>query len=139
MPLVAVIGDKIFCTHGCLTPEMNDRMMIEQMQKPIKVDSTHVVYEFLTSKPDFIENFERDYKTSSYNCGENALMKFMNDNKYELFVQTHETKEKYQLYYNNKLLRICSSSIYNEGDNVVSILEVEKELQCSFFTIKMSN
>ena len=52
MPVAALVGDKIFCMHGGLSPELEDLSQIMDIPRPTDVPDEGLLCDLLWADPD---------------------------------------------------------------------------------------
>ena len=140
LPLAAIISDVIFCTHGGLSPELQNVDQIRGVQRPCSVPDDGLVCDLLWSDPDpDVQSFEPSDRGVSWVFGEDVLEDFLADNDFDLFVRAHQVVEDgYEFFPSDKrsLVTIFSAANYcGQFDNAGAMLIVNKDLVCSFHVI----
>lgn len=141
LPLAAVIGGKIFCCHGGLSPALKSLEQIDNVERPFPIQTlSGFVNDLLWSDPSS-SHFgwkPNKYRSVSYTFGSDVIEKFLIDNNLQLIVRAHQLLSNgYQMFAGGKLISIFSAPNYcsnhmNEG----ALLHVDPNLKCSIIRLK---
>ncbi|XP_065217059.1 uncharacterized protein LOC135843197 isoform X2 [Planococcus citri] len=141
LPLAAIIGSKIFCCHGGLSPDLKTVDQIESIRRPFPINTlTGLVNDLLWSDPSrFHKGWKYNkYRSVSYTFGSDVIEKFLSDNNFQLIVRAHQLiSSGYQIFAGGKLISIFSAPNYcsnhmNEG----ALLHIDANLKCSIIRLK---
>lgn len=142
LPLAAVIGGKVFCVHGGLSPELKFLSDIDKLDRFQKIPDSGLLADLLWSDPksterDWVEN-ERGI---SYYYNEKAIDKFLMDNNLELICRAHQmVVNGYNFFNNNRLVTIFSAPNYcGSCGNDGAVMKINENFECSFIVIKPIN
>ena len=134
MPLAAVIGQKIFCVHGGLSPSMPNVSDILRIQRPIIIPESGPIADLLWSDPSpSTPNGEwgPNQRGTTFTWGINAFTKFLNENKLEMIIRAHQVAFdgfKYPFPTDGRVLTIFTSSSYaGEYRNKAAFVTITKE------------
>jgi serine/threonine-protein phosphatase PP1 catalytic subunit len=95
LPVSAVIENKIFCTHGGISPDLNGISQIEKIKRPQEVPEEGVLCDLLWSDPEEgLEGWENNERGVSYIFGEDCVGKFLSDNDLDLICRAHQVVEE---------------------------------------------
>lgn len=143
LPLAAIIDEKIFASHGGLSPELmcpKDFNMVKKLVRPCDVGDSGVVADLLWSDPDestfgWAENEDRGV---SFTFGSDIVDKFLKNNDMDLICRGHQVCEDgYQFFAKKRLVTIFSCPNYcGTFDNSGAIMSVDEHLMCSFTILK---
>lgn len=96
MPVAAVIGDLIFCTHGGLSPHLRHMSQIERIPRPTSVPRRGIMCDLLWADPSkrpatrgWRKNVSRKL---SYVFGADRVAEFLNRFKFRLVVRAHQVR-----------------------------------------------
>eukprot|EP01117_Protostelium_nocturnum_P008738 TRINITY_DN3132_c0_g1_i2.p1 TRINITY_DN3132_c0_g1~~TRINITY_DN3132_c0_g1_i2.p1 ORF type:complete len:906 (-),score=379.45 TRINITY_DN3132_c0_g1_i2:34-2751(-) len=132
LPLATIIDEKIFVLHGGLFS--NSNMTINDLQKSVrKIDipggarheSERTLEEVLWSDPRVLDGWARSARGAGIVFGPDVTEKFLNNNKLEIMIRSHEMKDNgWSRIHNGKLITVFSASNYcrtneNKGAYVV--------------------
>lgn len=64
MPVAAIVGEKIFCVHGGISPKLRNLDQIRNIQRPARVPKNGLLTDLLWADPhpmakEYAENIER--------------------------------------------------------------------------------
>jgi protein phosphatase len=136
LPLCAVVGGRVFCVHGGISPLLRDVAQIEQMAKPKDFSLSGIVTDMVWSDPSAAAaHFEPNPRGCGYLFGPTALTDFLNLNKFELLVRSHSMCEDgtawpFEDDQENveKCLTVFSTSNYCDQGNKGAVLFVASDL-----------
>lgn len=139
MPICAIVDEKIFCTHGGLSPDLEDFSQIQNIQRPTDIPDEGLLCDLLWSDPHKnIENWIGNDRGVSWMFGKNAVENFLKKHDLDLICRAHQVVEDgYEFLFNRKLVTLFSAPNYcDEFDNAAAIMIVDEELMCSFQILK---
>eukprot|EP00764_Aduncisulcus_paluster_P012907 gnl/Carplike_NY0171/6092_a8362_288.p1 GENE.gnl/Carplike_NY0171/6092_a8362_288~~gnl/Carplike_NY0171/6092_a8362_288.p1 ORF type:complete len:308 (-),score=23.72 gnl/Carplike_NY0171/6092_a8362_288:190-1113(-) len=139
MPLAAVIDEKIFCTHGGLSPSLTEVSEIElAMKRPLDIGESGMLSDLLWADPSAITGWAENNRGVSYIFGNDVVDTFLENNKFELICRAHQVVEDgYEFFADRKLVTIFSAPNYmNSYNNGAAVMTIEKDLKCSFQVLK---
>lgn len=99
MPVAAVIGGLIFCTHGGLSPHLRHMGQIDRIQRPTAVPRRGVMCDLLWADPDdgTTNGWRRNVRRNvSYVFGADIVAEFLYKFRLRLVVRAHQVS--YQNY-----------------------------------------
>ena len=116
IPLCAVIGDKIFCTHAGLSPSLKTIEDICLLDRYTEIPGKGPLCDLVWSDPredctDWIES----QRGAGYEFGKKNALEFLTINGLEKIVRAHEVQESgYRWFFNETLLSLWSAPKYSE-------------------------
>lgn len=132
LPLASVIGSKVFCVHGGISPKLPLLTEFEKMAKPEEIDAPSLFLDLVWSDPMDIEPpFAPNDRGCGQFYGQKALDKFLDNNGLQLLLRSHEMCEHGYFYpYKNseRCLTIFSSTDYCGRTNKGCVLTISKSL-----------
>ena len=140
LPAAAVIDNKIFCTHGGLSPEMQSPSDVFKIQRPCSIKEKGLLCDLLWSDPvteTDAKGWGPNPRGVSYTFGPDVIHDFLTKNSLELIVRAHQVVEDgYEFGSNRKIVTLFSAPNYcGEFDNAAAIMVVGEDLVCSFRVI----
>jgi serine/threonine-protein phosphatase PP1 catalytic subunit len=97
LPIAAIIGDSIFCTHGGLSPELmqpGSLALIDRLERPCRVPDTGMVADLLWSDPDAeVNGWAENSRGVSYTFGADVLEQFNKTHQFDLVCRAHQVVE----------------------------------------------
>jgi serine/threonine-protein phosphatase PP1 catalytic subunit len=139
IPIGAIVGEKIFCVHGGLSPEFTELDQMNQIQRPANVPDTGMLCDFLWSDPDRdIVGWGENDRGVSYTYGPDVVEQFLQKHDFDLMVRAHQVVEDgYEFFANRQLITLFSAPNYcGEFDNAGAMMSVDESLCCSFQLLK---
>uniref|UniRef100_A0A0N4Z8F2 Serine/threonine-protein phosphatase n=1 Tax=Parastrongyloides trichosuri TaxID=131310 RepID=A0A0N4Z8F2_PARTI len=139
MPLTAIVGDKILCMHGGLSPELKKREVLKNIPRPTCPYKSTIVCDLLWSDPDpNADGFTANARGISYLFGPNVVYKALQDLNIELVCRAHQVvQDGYEFFANKRLVTIFSAPHYcGQFSNNAAYMEVNEDLCCNFVILK---
>jgi serine/threonine-protein phosphatase 4 catalytic subunit len=128
LPLCGVVGGKIFCVHGGLSPLLTDLDQIQRLERKKEIPERGPICDLLWSDPEVVPNFTISPRGAGYLFGETAVKTFNHRNKLTLICRAHQlASEGYAEWFDRRLFTVWSAPNYcYRGGNPASILEVDE-------------
>ncbi|KAH8290908.1 hypothetical protein KR054_007035 [Drosophila jambulina] len=139
MPVSAIVGDRIFCVHGGLSPELKTLDDIKRLQRPTEVPSEGLLCDLLWSDPEEgAHGWGPNERGVSYTFGVSIVEKFLQTYNFNLIVRAHQVVEDgYEFFADRRLITIFSAPNYCDVfDNCGAVLVVDNDLVCHFVVIR---
>jgi len=139
LPVAAIIDDRIFCTHGGLSPDLKSMDQIRQIVRPCDVPDEGLLCDLLWSDPDKdIQDWGENDRGVSHTFGSNVVQDFLTRHDLDLICRAHQVVEDgYEFFSNRMLITIFSAPNYcGEFDNAGAIMSIDSTLMCSFQILK---
>jgi diadenosine tetraphosphatase ApaH/serine/threonine PP2A family protein phosphatase len=136
LPLCAVIGDRVFCVHGGISPLLHSLSEIEQMPKPKDFSLSGVFTDMVWSDTSgAVEKFEPCPRGCGFLFWPAALSEFLKENNLDLLVRSHTMCEEgtwWPFEGNPQSVETCltvfSTSNYCDEGNSAAVLFVADDL-----------
>ena len=94
MPLAAIVGDKILCMHGGLSPELDQIGLIRDLGRPTEVPEHGLLCDLLWADPDpDIQGWGSNMRGISYTFGHDVVQEFLRKHDLDLIVRAHQVVE----------------------------------------------
>ncbi|XP_020800276.1 serine/threonine-protein phosphatase alpha-2 isoform [Drosophila serrata] len=139
MPVSAIVGDRIFCVHGGLSPDLKSLDDIKFLPRPTDVPSEGLLCDLLWSDPEEGNNaWMPNDRGVSYTFGASVVENFLQQYNFNLIVRAHQVVEDgYEFFADRRLVTIFSAPNYcNIFDNCGAVLVVDTNLVCHFIVIR---
>ncbi|XP_024537636.1 serine/threonine-protein phosphatase BSL3 isoform X1 [Selaginella moellendorffii] len=135
LPLAALIEDKIICMHGGIGRSINHVEQIENLQRPISMDSGSVILmDLLWSDPtenDSVEGLRPNARGPGLvTFGPDRVMEFCKNNNLQLIVRAHEcVMDGFERFAQGHLITLFSATNYcGTANNAGAILVLGRDL-----------
>ena len=134
LPVAALVGQKILCMHGGLSPKLQRISQIDSIKRPCKIPEEGIMCDLLWADPEKdLSGWEDNDRGVSYIFGADIVQDFVKKNNIDLVCRAHQVVEDgYEFFANRSLITIFSAPNYNnEFDNTAGMLNVAEDLTCS--------
>ncbi|KAG0770273.1 hypothetical protein G6F57_001959 [Rhizopus arrhizus] len=131
----AIIGNRIFCVHGGLSPFMKSMDEINALPRPTEVPEYGLLNDLLWSDPsDLSADWSENDRGVSVCFGRNNVNEFLQRFDLDLICRAHMVVEDgYEFFSDRSLVTIFSAPNYcGEFDNYGAVMTISKDLLCSF-------
>lgn len=140
LPIAAIIGNRIFCVHGGLSPELKDiENDLNKIKRPIEIYSSNLLSDLLWSDPNNdIEDWEENDRGTGVFFGLNHFLDFIRENGFEYVFRAHQAvKNGYDFPFTEDigLITIFSAPNYCNFGNDGGVMHVDENFNCSFTII----
>ncbi|CCD73376.1 Serine/threonine-protein phosphatase [Caenorhabditis elegans] len=132
MPLAAVIGGKVFCAHGGISPWLESLEDINSIERPLVVPPYGLACDLLWSDPAQPERngWGLSHRGISFTYGKSVVEEFCAKNDIALVIRGHQLfKEMYPqgcvLRFGGRLISLFSALNYEGHKNNSSVLKLE--------------
>lgn len=141
LPLAAVIEEKIFCTHGGLSPELSGVRAIDKIRtivRPVDVPDNGLLCDLLWSDPDPSPGWRPNDRGVSYTFGPPQVEAFLTANGFDLVTRAHQVvMAGYEFFSHRRLVTLFSAPNYcGEYGNNGAVMSIDSTLMCSFQIIQ---
>ena len=139
LPIAAVIGDKFFCIHGGISPQLNDVSQITLINRPTTVPKNGLLTDLLWSDPGpNVSNFgvsERGSATCVY--GQAAVNKFLKNNSLKMMIRGHQAIQNgYEFPFPDKsVVTLFSASSLSKG-TLAAYMKITPNLTYAFAVLQ---
>lgn len=146
LPICAVIGSRVICMHGGLSPQMLDQDeatidQVNRISRPADIPDSGMMCDLLWADPHphsdgfFVDNSDRGV---SYFFGVDAIHRIFEKEDLDLVVRAHQVVEDgYQFFAGTRGVTVFSAPNYcGEFDNSAAIVNISEDLVCSFLVLK---
>lgn len=125
LPVAAVVGNKYFCVHGGLMPDMS----IDFIMKHDRVKEIGDLNDLLWSDPGETIGFHKNPRGAGYLFGEDVLQRFLDDNNLSCVVRSHQlVSDGYKSYFNGRLYTVWGAPNYcYSSGNIACVMAIDKD------------
>eukprot|EP00186_Timspurckia_oligopyrenoides_P002431 CAMPEP_0182442424 /NCGR_PEP_ID=MMETSP1172-20130603/1348_1 /TAXON_ID=708627 /ORGANISM="Timspurckia oligopyrenoides, Strain CCMP3278" /LENGTH=344 /DNA_ID=CAMNT_0024637279 /DNA_START=124 /DNA_END=1158 /DNA_ORIENTATION=+ len=145
LPVAAIVEEKIFCTHGGLSPKMESMDQIRQLVRPCDVPDEGLLCDLLWSDPADVDEggtnedgWSENDRGVSWVFGPDCVEAFLTKFNFDLLCRAHQVvQDGYQFFAKMRGVTIFSAPNYcGEFDNAGALMSVDETLMCSFQILK---
>uniref|UniRef100_A0ACD5ZPP5 Uncharacterized protein n=1 Tax=Avena sativa TaxID=4498 RepID=A0ACD5ZPP5_AVESA len=141
LPLAALVGGKVFCVHGGLSPELESMDQIRRVRRPLPlVPDEGLVCDLLWSDPDAADEWGwgESARGRSFAFGSDVVAEFVEKHGLRMVCRAHEVKQGgYEWFADGKLVTVFSAPDYaGRCDNAGAVMTVHGDLNCSFHILQ---
>lgn len=141
-PISAIINNRIFCTHGGISPHLLEPTasleLINRINRDDLFDMEHpgLLCDLLWADPDdTIHGFAENERGCSFTFGTDVVEQFCEKYNFDFVFRAHQMKnDGYELFGNGKLVTVFSSANYCGENNQCAIVRVNEQLTCDCIT-----
>jgi serine/threonine-protein phosphatase PP1 catalytic subunit len=136
LPIAAVVGRRIFCVHGGLSPQLHDLSQILNMKRPLDLTDPGLLIDLLWSDPAPQGNgWQESERQIACTYGPDVVDDFLMKQKLDLLCRAHQNVDDgYEFPFGSvkNCVTVFSAPDYCEMKNYGAVLKVEDDLTCSF-------
>lgn len=140
LPLCALIGGRILCMHGGLSPHLTSLNDIAAIQRPCDVPDEGLVCDLLWADPKRgqEELWCPNERGTSYTFSEEVVHDFVEKFDLDLICRAHQVMDDgYEFFADSHLITLFSAPNYGgELDNLGAVLSVDENMVCSLMVLK---
>ena len=143
LPFAAIVGEKVFCVHGGIDPELESLDDIREIKRPLEIPDEGLVCGLLWNCPDpsvddwdVIESSENGYGKL---FGKAPVASFLESNDFDLIIRGHQVVPngyEFPFESDQTVLTVFSASNYEYLDNYGVVVNIDENLHCSFETFE---
>ncbi|KAL4002423.1 Calcineurin-like phosphoesterase family protein [Acanthocheilonema viteae] len=138
MPLSAIVGDRVLCMHGGLSPHLNDITMLENIPRPSIAPPYGLMCDTLWSDPDDrYPGWALSARGISFTFSSKVIKEFCKTNNIDLIVRGHQLtadmfRGGYKYFAGGRLVTIFSAPNYLNMKNDSCVLHISRKFKCHF-------
>uniref|UniRef100_A0A8R1E432 Serine/threonine-protein phosphatase n=1 Tax=Caenorhabditis japonica TaxID=281687 RepID=A0A8R1E432_CAEJA len=136
MPYTALVSGKILCMHGGISKRMSSLNQLRNLKRPIlDIPNPSLEIDILWADPDnLVRGFDESTRGVGMVFGDEALQDTMEKLGVDLIARAHQVvQDGYEFFHKKRLVTIFSAPHYcGEFDNAAAMMNVDKNLTCSF-------
>ncbi|KAI8050921.1 Metallo-dependent phosphatase-like protein [Syncephalis plumigaleata] len=133
LSLCAVIGGRVMCVHGGLSPSITHLDQVRAIDRKREVPHDGPMCDLLWSDPENIDGWNASMRGAGYIFGGDIVKMFLQVNDLDVIARAHQlVMEGYKEMFDKTLLTVWSAPNYcYRCGNVASVLHVDDYLQRS--------
>lgn len=138
LPICALIGNRILCMHGGISPDLQDFDQIRSIARPTDIPEQGLLCDLLWSDPDNVQGWCTNDRGVSFTFGSDIVENFCDKHDIDLICRAHQVVEDgYEFFGKQNVVTVFSAPNYcGEFTNCAAIMCVEENLQCYFYVLK---
>jgi serine/threonine-protein phosphatase 6 catalytic subunit len=139
LPVGALVGGKVFCVHGGLSPKIKRLDQINAIDRAIEIPAEGPFSDMMWSDPDDVDDWRTNNRGAGYLFGAQVVNEFNHINGLDLITRAHQlVNEGYKHWFTREnLVTVWSAPNYcYRCGNVASILQLSSELDANFEIFK---
>ncbi|CAI5441377.1 unnamed protein product [Caenorhabditis angaria] len=139
LPLCALIGGRIFCMHGGLSPSLENWSQISAIKRPFDPPNKSIAMDLLWADPENgFNGWGKNTRGVSFVFGADVVNDFCDRMNIDLVARGHQVvQDGYEFFASRRLVTIFSAPKYcGEFDNNAGIMIVDENLMISFQILK---
>jgi serine/threonine-protein phosphatase PP1 catalytic subunit len=135
LPIAALIGERILCMHGGLSPDLYNFDQIRKLYRPSEVPDTGLMWDMLWSDPEKgVKGWGSNERGVSFVFGETIVDETLENLDIDLICRAHQVVEDgYEFFHKRRVVTVFSAPNYcNEFDNSAALMSISEDLTWSF-------
>ncbi|CAD5220589.1 unnamed protein product [Bursaphelenchus xylophilus] len=139
MPFAGLVGGKILCMHGGLSPQLKNLDQLRTLTRPVDPPNPSLYIDLLWSDPDaWTKGWQPNTRGVSYVFGTDIVNSSLQQLEIDLIARAHQVvQDGYEFFANRKLVTIFSAPHYcGQFDNAAAMMNVDDNLTCSFTILR---
>ena len=137
LPFAAIIGEKIFCVHGGISPALQSLDDIRDIQRPLDIPDEGLICDIVWNDPEpEIEEWDDSERGVGHVFGPEPVENFLRKFDLDLICRGHQAVAagyEFPFQPEQTLITLFSAPNYcYEYDNYGAVLHVQENLYCSF-------
>lgn len=130
LPVSAIVENRIFCTHGGLSPNLSRVEQVCLLPRGGELPRAGPLADLTWSDPDDIDGWKPNTRGAGYLFGQKPTEEFCQNNKLDLVVRAHQLMMAgYEYKWNEKLVTVWSAPnyMYTSG-NEAAVMKIDENL-----------
>ena len=113
LPLAAILGNKIFCCHGGLSPELSIVQKIYTLDRKVDLPQEGLLADLTWSDPGEVKEWLKNRRGSGYMFGKVHVEAFLKNNQLDFMVRSHQLmKDGYFSHFDGLCYTVWSAPNY---------------------------
>ncbi|XGW22826.1 hypothetical protein V3C99_005223 [Haemonchus contortus] len=142
LPLCAIIGEKVLCMHGGLSPHIDKLDDIEQIPRPSIIPPYGLMCDIVWSDPDSQKpGWSLSCRGISFSFDESVVEDFCQKHGLDLIVRAHQitgdmVRGGHRMFAGGRLVTIFSAPNYQNMMNDGCVLRIKRNFSVNFFIFR---
>ncbi|KRZ97775.1 Serine/threonine-protein phosphatase PP1 isozyme 1 [Trichinella sp. T8] len=139
LPMAGLVGNRIFCMHGGISPYLSNFNQIRKVARPIRNITKGFLIDLLWSDPSYeCEHWVRSNRGAGHLFSPEMVYEFCRKMDIDLIARAHQVvSDGFEFFAENHLVTIFSAPNYCQVyDNCAAVLMVDGEMRCSIIRLK---
>lgn len=137
LPISAVVGRRIFCVHGGISPLLTNISQIEALKRPLDLPESGLVTDLLWSDPaEEGDGWQENDRGTSVTYGPDVVDKFLSAHKFDLLCRAHQmATDGFSFPFGecqNCVTLFTAPNYCEQFNNAGALMRVEADLTCTF-------
>jgi diadenosine tetraphosphatase ApaH/serine/threonine PP2A family protein phosphatase len=135
MPLGALIGTRLFCVHGGLSPAIHAIQTLAATERRADIPASGPIADICWSDPDDTVDWAVSTRGAGYLFGARPVREFCHNNRIVLIARAHQlVQEGYEYHFpEHQLVTVWSAPNYTyRSGNKAAVMTVDEEIKCTF-------
>lgn len=141
LPIACIVGERIFCVHGGISPRLGFVKQVKDIHKPTPVMTDSLLEDILWADPTeetdmrgFVHRTRGMKRGCSFDFGPDVVEHFVRSNDLDLVVRAHEVvQDGFELFADGRLVTLFSAPNYcGEYDNAAAIMCIDAQYVIDF-------
>lgn len=136
MPLCGLIGSRILCMHGGLSPHLQSLDQLRQLPRPQDPPNPSIGIDLLWADPDqWVKGWQANTRGVSYVFGQDVVADLCSRLDIDLVARAHQVvQDGYEFFASKKMVTIFSAPHYcGQFDNSAATMKVCMSVRWSAF------
>ena len=128
LPLCALIDERVFSTHGGLSPDITLVDQVSLLNRQVELPLAGPLADLTWSDPDDVPGWQINARGAGFLFGSRATLEFCHNNHLDLITRAHQlVHEGYQYKFSEKLITVWSAPNYTYvAHNKASVLILDE-------------
>eukprot|EP00760_Papus_ankaliazontas_P038559 PhM_4_TR9185/c0_g1_i1/m.67716 len=133
LPLMAIVGNRVMCMHGGLSPEFQTPAHVMTVERGVEVEANQLMSDITWSDPTPSEGFYGNLRGLGHLFGPDVTHHVLRINHMTMLVRAHQcVKSGFQFDHSEYLVTLFSAPNYCNLGNKGAILVLDAQLNMTF-------
>jgi serine/threonine-protein phosphatase PP1 catalytic subunit len=140
LPIAAIVGHRIFCVHGGISPELRVVTQIRDLKRPLEIPEDGLLADLLWADPSMDgDGWQANNRGTSVSYGPDVVDEFLKRHHFDVLVRAHERAQEgfhFPFPGRQNCVTLFSAPNYEQFMNAAAIMRVEEDMTCGFEIIE---